>query len=305
MIGVIAIVVLLILIVIFFVLTGVTANQNRNLAMNQTFIPFSSKFDPITGTAAPFKNLKGDSLVQCPAGTKINILGAFFDIDDPYKQCTNDIKNVNPNFAFICNPSVTDTVPCTDDSACPFYKKSAGDQNPFQCYITKGSASGFCRLRNIGSSDCPSGLLNTNGYCVNPSICGTNIDAAKGGIGVPNPYCSPGSKVASCAIRDASATVAAKCDGKETCDLTPDDFGDFPCMGLAPQLCITKGLKTKWSQSPQPVFSSGQTRTGYCALPYFPGYVGGVPSGSDGNDAAPTSFNLGYTMHGIYSCIPD
>lgn len=304
MIGIIAIVILLILIIIFFVLTGVTANNNRNLAMNQTFIPFSAKFDPITGTATPFTNLKGEPLVQCPAGTKINILGAFFDIDDPYKQCTNDIRNVNPNFAFLCDPRITDTVPCTDDSGCPFYKKSSGDKNPFQCYRANGAAQGFCKLRNIGKEDCPPRLTNVNGYCINPSICGADIDASKGSIGVPNPYCNPSSTVGTCAIRDASATIAAKCDGQETCNLTAEDFGDYPCMGLKPIPCIVRSKKVDWSPDPQPVFSSGNIRTGYCALPYFPGYPGGTPQHSETSNDAPQSFNIGYTMHGIYSCIP-
>ena len=276
---------------------------------------FSATVDPTTGTPGDFtyKDATGKTVpqVSCPAGTKINIIGAFYNVVDPYNECAASITQVNPQLAFMCDPSVSGSSTCSSDADCPYSSSLLGTTSPFQCVKAAGASSGFCKLRDIGETGtCPTGQTPplskvtfgsgaaSKTYCMNKDMCGLNIkNPLPNGLGVPNPVCSPIAG-GQCAIRDASASVALRCDGREACpDLSYLDFGDAPCLNTPFQKCIAS-----YGPDGTPVWATPGSRTGYCALPFVPGYPGGRPSGTTG-DIPPPSSNIGYSMHGIFTCV--
>lgn len=253
--------------------------------------------------------------IQCPVGSKINIVGAFLDINDPYGECSN---TPNSTLKLSCGDgSDTSTAPsCTDgdDSTCPpgmtcYSAKCV----PLQCSsstdCTGGGVIPECPS-TIGSTcssntDCGSGAVCTQGTCqVDPGAgpctrCdpGTNTCVnlptcfnVEGGL---NNYCSPtkGDKNL-CRPRDASAWLASVCDGQQECisksgeNWLPNQqggaFGPLPC-----HISAKSGDDT------------------YSNLPIIQGWGGGAPQASSTGAAAPSNFNQGYKVHGIYTCIPD
>lgn len=272
------ILIIIILLIFIFALGGLNyyfISKNNGNAVQQTIKSFSAKIDPTTGNSTGFKGQ-----LSCPAGTNINIISAFYDIDDPYATCSANISQVNPLVAFMCNPSVSSPGVCeVGKNECP-----SG---------TKCNSSGHCQLIKANGS-CPANTspITYNGqtYCVNTDVCGA---------GVPNPVCSPNGS-GQCAIRDASASVSQKCNGKNNCDdLSVSDFGDTPCNFSPPAGGCWSSMG---SNGPNWVVGgvSGRPNTGYCALPYGPGWGGGAPDYGSNSDSP--SGNLGYTMHGIYNC---
>jgi len=291
-------IILVIALVVLIVLNFKTVNTNQSTAKNRIIYSFSSNIDATTGKDKSFNNASGQPQITCPAGTKINIIAGFFDVFDPYGECAAAATDINPAYAFMCVPSIMSSAACSSDKDCPDFRFTC-DANAKKCRLNEKVDQTKC-VPTTGQH-----FVQMGNYCVDMDICGTDIEgAAKTGVGVPNPVCSPGSSSnAQCAMRDASATVAAKCDGRQTCsDLSMEDFGDFPCSFSPAVNCITK-----YDSNNNPVWSldkNGQ-RSGYCGLPYIPGYVGGVPPNSSTNISDPPSSNLGYTMHGIYTCVAD
>lgn len=331
--GIVSIIVLFIIFAVFIGLNVMTTSNNKKIAQRQQFMPFGSVIDPTTGAPThptngtaetPFTtNDENGNLIpqiRCPVGTKINILGAFFDIFDPYNECSTSVDQVNPYFGFLCVPGFsgknqdgTAVAACNDDSDCVKY----GARGQYGC-----GTNGTCVLKPLSSGQqCPvwngpngkvqlKSIAGSDGksYCVDPNMCGSNITLAKGATGVPNPYCNPKTGAARCAMRDASATVAAKCNGRRTCEnLTVADFGEYPCAGVAPVQCI---IGTNGDGSPKWYTPTGQSgdgtvrQPGYCSLPFIQGYKGGLPEyGTTSPD--PANYNHGYTMHGLYSCVTE
>ena len=295
--------------IVLSILLGMTLTSNQKLSSQNVYLPFTSKIDPKTGNSTGFHNTSNKPQISCPIGKKINIVGAFFDIFDPYTECSTSIKNVDPHFAFLCDPTQSSSTTCTADKDCPSWIQGAGN-NPFTCNIPKGESSGFCKLANIGTKSCPSkasgfDYQNVGGYCIDSNMCGTNIYSPSGQLmrpGVPNPYCTPSNTNTQCAIRDASATVASKCNGLQECsDISIKDFGDLPCLGadMDPVACLT-------SSATGGVEFIDQKRKGYCALPFMPGFPGGLPpNAASGSTSEPANGNVGYTMHGIYTCVDE
>lgn len=303
-----------------------TTSNSQKIAQRQHFIPFGSVIDPTTGEPTHPPNGSPDTpftftseggvlapQIQCPAGTKINILGAFFDVFDPYAECSLTEDNVNPYFGFLCIPDHVGktrdgkTVAiCNNKTDCSKY----GISGQYTC-----GPQNTCVLADYGSTSCPAGLspIISNGkkYCVDANVCGSNIQSAleKNKTGVPNPFCSPNNTNAKCAIRDASATVAKKCNGRQECgDLTVADFGDYPCNGVAPTRCIVSanGKDITWytPKDSDPTTQGKYRTTGYCSLPFLYGYKGGVPNFGDGSEVD-ANYNHGYSLHGIYSCVTE
>lgn len=303
--SVIVIVVLFVILIVFGILNVVTARNNQILARKQILLPFSATIDPTTGQETGFMNIDGTPQIKCPVGTKVNIVGAFFNVFDPYNECAAKVDQVNPFLAFMCNPAVQGVLPsssgqttCSGDQDCPYYMNP---DTPFFC----NPNTKMCQLKPTTAATCSTvnfDMVNIGGskYCVERNLCGTNIKNVAG-TGVPNPACSPSNSSAKCAIRDASANVAAVCDGRQDCsNLKMADFGDLPC-GYTPKACISGYT----GSSPDWITSTGtNSRSDYCALPYLPGYSGGLPSAAASSDSPvdPNS-NVGYTMHGIYTCV--
>ncbi len=317
--GIIAIIALTIILIIFIVLNALTTRNNQTLSKAQIITPFSASIDPTTGNASAFTKPDGSPQIICPIGTKVNIIAAFFDIFDPYGECGMKAEDANPLYSFMCAPSIENSKKsCTSDSDCPFYVENlgAGQANAMMC-----NSNNSCQLRQqpVGTRTCaysgltPHTILGASGsniYCVDTNMCGNNIDLsiANQSAGVPNPYCTPKNANARCAMRDASASVGSKCDGKQDCaTLSMEDFGDFPCSGLQPRQCIINydgNGNPNWKPAVGDFKSLVGVRNDYCGLPYLAGYGGGVPPNGSGSSVSQNS-NLGYTMHGIYTCVPD
>lgn len=306
--GIISIFFLLLIFIAFIVLNVITTNKSKNMSQKSRLYTFSSKFDPATGEATPFVNLNGEPQIQCPAGTKINIVGAMYNVFDPYGECTgsspSDASGVSPELAYLCVPGIQSKHTCQNAGDCPNSRE--GDPNSqFSC------VQNHCELKpSAPNTPCLKGFsqttINGNVYCIDADICGANIDkASQRGTGVPNPYCSPSNTVSKCAIRDASATVASLCDGKSDCkNLSIKDLdAHIPCPGIP---AVDKKCISGYTSNGKPIWdvNSEGKRAGYCGLPYIPGYSGGVPQGSSSDKPDPANTNLGYTVHGIYTCIP-
>ena len=227
--------------IVISVLYTFKVKSNASASRNQLLYPFAVNFDPTTGQAPDFVDATGNPQIQCPAGSSINIVGAFFNVFDPYNTCVADLADVSPLM------------------------------------------TGYC-----------------SGTAPNPNVCST---------GMPNTTCTPSNASTRCAIRDASALLSSVCNGQQTCEpeINPSTFGDYPCTGgtvagIAPQACISvAGGLAAWTGPP-----SGTRTSPYCSLPYVPGFPGGLPQGASSSGTSdPQSFNLGYTIHGFYTCVPN
>ena len=332
--------ILAVVIGIFIFLTVTTESGNRKKQQANILYPFSGQLPPPNPpwTVAPNRNNPGigsdpeEGLylvgmvggkkttipqIQCPVGYKINIVGAFLDVFDPYGECSNTPDNI---LQLTCgDPSdKTNASGCSDDLAC-----GAG----MHCYTGKcipktcsansdcggASASGTVNICEDGfgtscntDSDCKStsGQLKcikgtclidpgtsacmacVNGYCASEPLC----QGVTNGL---NSVCSPSKgDTHICRPRDATAYLAAHCDGKQICLGDASDkwdpnvqggvFGPLPCHIAA---------------------RSGMTE--YAALPAITGWGGGAPPNTADKKSEPVTFNLGYYVHGIFSCVPD
>jgi hypothetical protein len=284
-------------VITFGVLYYLSYKKNQSLAISQTLLPFSSTIDPTTGSLKPLVNASGNPQISCPDGFSVNIVGAFFDIYDPFGECTS---SPSPMISSLCNPSVS-YGSCQTDADCPYFSSSSGP-NAMSCVPGTGGTNVCSLVPQTPSTTCPSPLnltqIGSNYYCIPTDVCGP---------GVPNPTCSASSPLAStnrCAARDASATIAKVCDGQQSCLPTLANFGDMPCLGLPSPSTAASACISGYDSFGNPQWTS-TPRQGYCSLPYLPGWSGGPPVGSTSGTPSPASSNLGYTVHGIYSCIPN
>jgi len=267
--------------------------------------------------------------IQCPAGYKINVVGAFLDVIDPYGECSN---TPDSTLQLTCGDGsdTTNAATCTtgDDSTCASGMSCIGGKCvPKQCSANTdcggSSASGTVQTcgANFGASckadsDCSTdgSLACIGGTClVDPGVtsCMACVDPSTGlppGSGVQgycasmplcmgvedglNGMCSPSKGDSKkCRPRDATAYLAAHCDGKQTCLGDPSDvwtpktpggpFGPLPCQ-----------------------IPASSNNSDYAQLPAINGWGGGTPTGGAG-DAEPVTFSQGYYVHGIYTCVPD
>ena len=118
--------VLIVVLIILVVMTASKRTTNVESQQNNIIYPFSARLMPSNYFYHTEKNptnvgvgekpedglflvgmVGGNSAdvpqIQCPAGTKINIIGAFVEVDDPYGTCRN-------------TPNPTMTLSCGDDS---------------------------------------------------------------------------------------------------------------------------------------------------------------------------------------------
>jgi len=92
--------------------------------------------------------------------------------------------------------------------------------------------------------------------------------------------------------RDASAVLASQCDGKQSCNaiLNNTFFGPNPCGSNVP--ISTTSCDAECDSSTNQ----------YCNLPYTLGYNGEPPTG--GSTGGQANYNLGYSISGVYTCVP-
>lgn len=265
--------------------------------------------------------------ITCPVGTKINIVGAYLDIVDPYAECSNV---ANPTLALSCGiaSDTTNAPSCKsgNDSSCgPGMKCPAGKCVPIDtCTSNKmcGSSSTTSSIiacpTNLGKSckTTPCGdptLVCLNDVCVmNPGTgpCMVCVDIKTGDpikegmqgscAAFPscqnttnglNKTCSPSlgdSKL--CRPRDASAYLANHCDGKNV------------CIDKSSDIWLPNSLHSVFGPLPCEI-PAMSTNTDYVSLPISVGWGGGSSIGSAGG-SAPITFNQGYYVHGVYTCQP-
>lgn len=302
------------LLFLFLMLFGGSAyfvDQNLKSSVINRYIPFSASMGPggkdsyVTMTNG---NGQQTSQLTCPSGYKINIVGAFHQVFDPNEQCTPSFSNKISNaLSATCgatgdkqnDPQPVPIGVCSSDSDCY-------DPNIFECVNSK------CQLKTNAcnsDSDCGSDGVHKciKGMCIDKNVClGITYDG-KGELNTPssitgntNPICDPTNTSTRCAIRDASAFVADKCDGQNSCSIKISDFGPLPCSGFEVTSCNIDPSSTN-----QQDFTPDR-QSSYCQLPMGYGVSGGIPSGASQNGtSAPATVNLGYQVHGFYTCVPE
>lgn len=279
------------------ILTYKKQEENSKSSEKNIIYPFNGKVDPKSGVVS-LVNSEGDPQISCKKqGGKINILGSYTAINDPYGECTGKASSVLDLTCGIPNSQTT----CSTDQDCGVGMKCEnGYCSPAKAYLKDGkidtkksectnSGKGtYCPVQPGKSckttTDCGDGNIMScvSGKCeVKPdkSCFGVNenhntcalfplCSNATLKTTVINKVCDPKSKN-NCMTRDSSAYLSRLCDGKETC-ATSVNLND-PNSGFGPLPCSI------------PIGGSE-----YKKLPIVPG---------DGG-----TYNQGYYVHGIYTC---
>lgn len=328
-------VILVLAIIIFAVLTFLTERDNKKKQQANVLYPFTAELAPPTPSVPsqnpgvnqdPAKGLtilgmdggkeKNVPQIKCPPGYKINVVGAFLDPIDPFGECSNkanstlqmtcgDGKDAASGAACSQDKDCGEGMSCVDGRCAPMSCKAN-----FDC-VNNGRACPQTGQSCSSSNPCPEGALCingkcqldpragacmscVNGKCASMPLC-QNVPNTGSGSGL-NSTCSPllGDKY-KCRPRDATAYLAAHCDGKSECLASGDvwlpnkqggQFGPLPCK-------IPVSASSGSSSHPNE----------YAELPVITGWGGGKPANA-GSPASAT-FSQGYSVHGIFTCVPD
>lgn len=246
-------------------------NDNYQISRQSVLFPFSMRINPTqTASVADLVDKENNPQIQCPSGYEINIVSANFEVMDPYGTCS--------------------------DTPFQVYKTSCGDNSGYGGCIKKGEdntcndpemecdeGSNLCIMKKFGGEDEFFENPNT-GRAAIKKVC-ENIDLGT----YTNKICGAKSGF-NCIARDASAYLAAKCNGQQICKATVSNeyFGPWPC-----NLDPTKNGGVDCSDS--------KNTSDYCKLPYSSGWGGGPPQSSKENQDP--NFNTGYYVHGLYTCV--
>ncbi len=199
------------IVVLIFVLVGLSIGigilsfKNIKTFNDQLIYPFVGYL----GAGKVLSRHDGTNQITCPVGKQVRILGAYFDVYDPYLECASspdqtastafvkncqDIVSNNPGFTFSC----TSAQGCTCNSN--------------GCVVGQGQPKAACECAHTDPSK---GFQN----CACSNYQGTNQYNCKG--------------------RDASAYLAKVCNGQNSCSVSLDtngtdeqltsQFGPYPC----------------------------------------------------------------------------
>lgn len=328
----------LLMIVIFIVFTVMRVQENYQLSIESELFPFSGVVGP-DGQGMTLSGLDGNgntmNQITCPSGYQVLILGAFAQPIDPYATCvpaggpTANVFNVTCGAGTGSSAGVgqvDSTTSCTTNSDCgggifecnPSTHKcrlARGFTSSDACNAAGGINGSYACVNLVNGGECST---EYTGICVDTNVClGVTYDGSSSSCqtgtptrvtGTVNPVCAPGGQ-GQCAVRDASAYVAAKCNGQQSCSLTTSDFGPYPCA-MTPVNCnIVPGTGTGSAYGDWTCTRVGSNQTAgnqFCELPMNYGNPGGVPSiqGQSANGSAqPGSVSLGYKFSGVYSCV--
>lgn len=194
----------LVLIVVFVVLTVKNKSGNSARKSANVIIPFSGYLSPPNPAAKPSANNVGTSKnpedglflvgmggglanntpqIQCPVGTKINIIGAFLETNDPFGECYGQ--------------------------PLPSFKLSCGSQSDL-------TAAQTCQ--NVGETgECPQGMVCGNTLQCIPNSCTTHADCV-GTSGGSIKACDPAVGQPCGTYTDASGNQAQYVEGQHMQD---------------------------------------------------------------------------------------
>jgi len=286
--------ILIVIIVIMIVVVFLYQQSNSNANLNNVLFPFSAAIKP-GDNSVYLKNAAGTSQIDCSSvGGKVNIVGAWVETIDPFGSCTGtsaSVLNLSCGLRGEKVPCKQDAdcgsgMSCTGGvcmpSSCPL-TDNKGNFDPTKC----SCGGSYCKIMPgttcdpSDSNSCkdPTGSMMycdpssktcqvnpgqtcsapdpyTGQFCASYPLC-SNVVVPQSGTpkNVVNKVCNPANTSANCRPRDASAYLAAKCDGLDTCSVLfdPSDrnsgFGPMPCDTLdTSQLPITPGQGTNFSQ---------------------------------------------------------
>ena len=325
---------LVISIIVIIILSYIKSQNNSKKRQLSVIYPFNAKIQtrddshPNGSKTVRLLNSLGEPQIQCPAGSKINIIGSWTDIVDPNATCSpKPISSFLLSCGFSSDTSAA--LPCATNDDCAPGMQCAPNQKcvPMQCTTNSDCGNSACS-DSIGKS-CSSvtftpndGLVCIDGivhkdpeagqclYCDMGDGRTTTVNGTTYGHCAQSPTCAnlngSGQNKActnpnyNCATRDSSAYLANMCDGKQVCDITWDPnnvqsspFGPKPCT-----------INVNWSD-PNP--TTGQFSNNYQKLPIEAGWYGGTPGTGEnqGTSVESASYSQGYYVHGIYTCIPE
>lgn len=307
----IIIAVLFIAVVVLLIFFGITTKSNYDLSTQQRLYPFAAVIDPTNpNQVVSLTNGAGENQITCPAGTTVNIVGAFYDIVDPYGMCTP-----TPNGTVSSTCGGPGTLLCNSGQACPTGQACEPSQTP-------GDNNSYCVAQPCNDSTALPLPSSTTTWTCNksPALPLTATQKSQGYTGRMTPVevcnnlnsnfqnatCANGAN--NCAPRDASAYLAKACNGQQTCNaqITSQFFGPYPCGGPNFNNPNTSSTNSVGATNVINACSPPSTSVtgGYCSLPYAPGTD---PSFTPTNapNAAGTSFSQGYMVHGLYTCVPN
>lgn len=304
-----AIILIIVLFIILGLIIGLTwwTERENNLNQQRNILrPFAGSIDPNNPGDVHLTMDDGrSSQIQCPVGYNVNIVGAWVEVNDPFGECSNP----SSTFKATCggDSDRASAITCSNDGDCA--EGMHCDNN--KCMPSTCSSSDDC-----GVNVCPDKLgdhCTSHTECGNPLSCvpvpgkenekRCEIDPSKGWCSFcfngkcaqgptcsnlnpktfQNNTCANSNETTKCRPRDASAYLAAECDGKNVCNVTwnPNNsrfFGPLPCR-------------------------VGTGDPSYGKLPIIPGWHGGAPERAKTTDTTPANYKQGYYVHGIYTCI--
>lgn len=348
--AIVIMVILAIIMTVFIVLSILKEDSNNKKNQHNIIYPFNAKLQSrdadhpdgektvnlLTSTGAP--------QLQCPAGTHIEVIGAWSDVVDPNGICSN---KPSATFKMSCGFSddLSAGVGCQDITDCAPGMTCSGSQQcvPLACNLNSDCGSTYCGNPNTSDPDASQhigqlcdnydgndtkypfvkndGLVCIGGFIHKDPSGGQCLycDTSRGDGGMDsnenlNGYCAQSPSCANltsdaqnftcttlgCAPRDASAYLADLCDGEPTCKIIWDPSSS---KYFGPKSC---NIEVDWKGPPEGEGSAGGNVSPYQTLPVAAGWGGGTPgSGQYESSYQPSTYSLGFYVHGIYNCIPD
>ena len=310
----------LILMILLVIAIGVLAGgvyyierENTIKDSNNIMYPFTGQ---VSGGRLNLVDSYGNPQISCSdkGGGNVNIIGAFFDIEDPYGQCTNKSSPVINATCGIPNKAIG----CKNDDDCGTAMKcNEGYCTPNKANTIKNDGTGNIDTDNSECTDSNSDV----DYCpVNPGTkctrtgneCGdynimTCVGLDKDGN---NGTCQVKSNAICFGVNTTNNTCAlfplcnnADLSGSnvqnKTCNKNINK--DTKCMSRDASASLARYCdgKKHCDIINVDVMSNPESPTG--PLPCSLRSVSTLPitPGNDGN------YNQGYYFHGIYTCIPD
>ena len=191
----------------FCIGTIIINNKNGTGYATTILYPFSTAYSPVDPSTPPTirRASDGQPQIQCPAGMSINIVGATFDIADPYGECANTPPS--PLFSTMCksdptnemcqflSPTYNNTIcqpgsqfGCVPRNASAWLADACNGQQtcdiaatvahfgPYPCEITPPNVD----CTNTSNRD------TANPYCELPYIAGWEANQPPSGSSTPN-----------------------------------------------------------------------------------------------------------------------